>query len=1110
MSYRRLLEREWILVGLVLGVMVLTVSMLTFAHAQGSAASITIVKEPDQMVVRGSTATFAITITNTGDVTLTNVTVSDVQAPECGGRTFAELPAGESESYDCTVADVVDSFTNSATATGTPPIGDDVVDTDTASVDVINPGIEIAKMPDLQMVVGGSTVTFTVAVTNSGDVTLTNVTVSDAQAPDCTRVIGELASGEGTSYACTRSNVTADFTNSVTATGTPPVGVAMTDTDTASVDVINPSIEIAKMPDVQVVAGGSTVSFTIAITNTGDASLANVTVSDALAPGCGQTFATLSRGANRRYDCSVANVTDGFINTATVTGRSPAGGDVRDSDSAIVRLDETLTCPADMASYWKLDETGGTSYDDHYNGHDGVCAGQCPTPSAARINGGQAFNGNNTGIDVPAMPGDDSFNWGADDSFSVEFWMKADSAHSCSLSNEVIVGRHDSLNSQLHWWVGIGCSAGGKAEFVLRDRNGSATGIVVGTTSLTDASWYHIMAVRDASMNRNRIYVNGTEEANQSVDYSAGFDSPTAALSIGWLALSHGYHLTGIVDEVAIYDRALSAQEIRQHYDEGRAGRWYCQAGTFAPIIVSTPLTEVTAGQLYSYEVEAVGNPVPTYTLVGGPNGMTIDPVSGLISWTPAFAQAGNHNVEVEASNSEGTGTQSFTIVVLEGTICPAGMLAYWKLDETDSTTCYDFYDGHDGTCGGQCPTPTTGHIGGGQRFNGSNTAINVPANDEFDWGRDDSFSIEFWLQTDSASTCAQNEVVVGRDDSSTSLHWWVGCENGGNAAFYLTDTGGTIAGAAGTTDLTDGSWHHVVAVRDAGAGEVRIYVDGVEEGAQSATYNAGFGSLTAALNIGWLNLSLGYYFDGVVDEVALYDVALPGGEIQRHYNEGEASPGYCINPDIAVSKMASAWLVHAGDTVTYTYMVTSPGDTPLSLGLRDDRCSPVTFTSGDDDGDGRLDPIEAWVYHCQMSVGDDVTNTVTVTGTYSPGGIVTDTDTIFVDVRDSVLTIFKQANQNYTLFEFTVTDDSSSDTLYLKNGESVQFSDLAPGSYTITEAIPAEWAVLSITCTNGISLTAPSIPAVTVNLQSKQGVGCVYTNYRPCYTIFLPAILKG
>jgi len=280
-------------------------------------------------------------------------------------------------------------------------------------------------------------------------------------------------------------------------------------------------------------------------------------------------------------------------------------------------------------------------------------------------------------------------------------------------------------------------------------------------------------------------------------------------------------------------------------------------------------MTYAAVGRLYGYDVEAAGNPPPTYDLITYPGGMTIDPVTGLISWTPTPGQEGSHNVEVQASNSEGADTQSFSIVVTKS------MIAYWKLDETSGTTYHDFYDGHDGECAGDCPNSAAGHVNGGQVFNGSSTGIDVPADKDFDWGAHDSFSIEFWMRRPGTPT--GNEVIIGRDDSATDLHWWVGVGHWADnvAAFCLYETDGTGTCITGEKVVTGGDWHHILAVRDAEANEIRIYVDGAEEDSMPVTYAASFGSPTAALNIGWLNLGGGFHFEGIVDEVILYDVAL-------------------------------------------------------------------------------------------------------------------------------------------------------------------------------------------------------------------------------------------
>jgi len=85
------------------------------------------------------------------------------------------------------------------------------------------------------------------------------------------------------------------------------------------------------------------------------------------------------------------------------------------------------------------------------------------------------------------------------------------------------------------------------------------------------------------------------------------------------------------------------------------------------PAITSTPVTSATANSPYSYKMEAsdpAGNAV-SYSLDVAPAGMTIDAVSGAISWLPATSQAGANAVTARASNTLGKfATQSFSVVV--------------------------------------------------------------------------------------------------------------------------------------------------------------------------------------------------------------------------------------------------------------------------------------------------------------------------------------------------------------------------------------------------------------------------------------------------------------
>ncbi len=109
------------------------------------------------------------------------------------------------------------------------------------------------------------------------------------------------------------------------------------------------------------------------------------------------------------------------------------------------------------------------------------------------------------------------------------------------------------------------------------------------------------------------------------------------------------------------------------------------------------------------------------------------------------------------------------------------------------------------------------------------------------------------------------------------------------------------------------------------------------------------------------------------------------------HFATAQVTP---FHPGIEVEKSASPTHLNGPGKVTYTYHVRNTGDVPLAgvkEGITDDTCSPVTYVSGDKDGDNLLDTPtsifedaldETWVFTCTTTVDHDTTNTVTVSGT--------------------------------------------------------------------------------------------------------------------------------
>jgi uncharacterized repeat protein (TIGR01451 family) len=201
---------------------------------------IQVVKECPQTVPFGDDVTYTITVTNTGNEALENVLVSDALL---GGDITAAFnladpfPVGGTASAEFTYTPGADEdpVANSVTASGDGvDSGTPVTDTAVCSTDVSNPGISILKTVDEEIVPIGTTVTFTYVVTNTGDVTLFNISVDD----DILGHIGDIASLDpGEDATLTKDFVVGDeiVTNIGTAVGHDILGREVSASDDATV-----------------------------------------------------------------------------------------------------------------------------------------------------------------------------------------------------------------------------------------------------------------------------------------------------------------------------------------------------------------------------------------------------------------------------------------------------------------------------------------------------------------------------------------------------------------------------------------------------------------------------------------------------------------------------------------------------------------------------------------------------------------------------------------------------------------------------------------------------------------------------------------------------------
>ena len=226
---------------------------------------------------------------------------------------------------------------------------------------------------------------------------------------------------------------------------------------------------------------------------------------------------------------------------------------------------------------------------------------------------------------------------------------------------------------------------------------------------------------------------------------------------------------------------------------------------------------------------------------------------------------------------------------------CPETLMHYWRLEKIQQNTFTD-YTGNLNADVLVNTTPILGKVDSAQSFTGS-SKVDIPAHSSFDWSANSSFTIEFWVNKPDAcpaQTTSKNNVILGRDDPASSLHWWTGisCTNPGKVAFNLYANNGNGHSIESNKAIIDTSWHLVALVRNGSENTTSIYIDGVHDTTVSHTFTDGFSS-QVPVNMGWLNLGTNYYFNGKLDELALYDSILVDSVIAGHYNSG-AGKAYC------------------------------------------------------------------------------------------------------------------------------------------------------------------------------------------------------------------------
>ncbi len=233
-------------------------------------------------------------------------------------------------------------------------------------------------------------------------------------------------------------------------------------------------------------------------------------------------------------------------------------------------------------------------------------------------------------------------------SFSIELWANWGRLGGGTVERpgDVLVANDEQSGVYRKWFLALG---GGFLYFHINSPDYGPQFFPLVPFSPVPGQWYHIGLTRSGPT--YRLYIDGIERG-VAINEDA-IDNPNAPLTIGWGEMDSGA-FRGMLDELTIYNRDLSAKEVSAIYAAGAQGK--CR-----------PRNYQSSQAFYAYDAAAIDPDLDgvAYTIIGGPDGMSIDSQTGKVSWEPGIDQIGQHQVSLAASDGNGgSAIQSFVVTI--------------------------------------------------------------------------------------------------------------------------------------------------------------------------------------------------------------------------------------------------------------------------------------------------------------------------------------------------------------------------------------------------------------------------------------------------------------
>ena len=387
----------------------------------------------------------------------------------------------------------------------------------------------------------------------------------------------------------------------------------------------------------------------------------------------------------------------------------------------------------------------------------------------------------------------------------------------------------------------------------------------VGSTSLPLNVWSHLATTFDGSV--VRLYVNGTLAG--SSPFSGSMAASTGPLRIGGNSVWSEW-FAGLIDEVRVYNRALSASEIQQD-SQTPVGGAPPPADTTPPSAPSGLTSSTTPGSValgWTAATDAVG--VVRYNVHRSTTaGFTPAPANRIgqptgTSYTDSGLASGTYYYRVTAEDAAGNvGDPSPQLTVAVPAAGGGGLVAAYGLNAGSGAHVADSSVAKNhGTASG-ATWSSAGRFGSALSFDGVNDWVTVADAASLDLSS--GMTVEAWVRP----TVLGRWRTIAAKERSGGIVYALQASQDTSRPLGQVDIGGE-RNAVGSASLPLNAWSHLATTYDGAT--VRLYVNGAL--AVSLPFAGAMPASTGPLRLGG-NGVWGEWFAGLIDEVRVYNRAL-------------------------------------------------------------------------------------------------------------------------------------------------------------------------------------------------------------------------------------------